>query len=60
MKEISRKEFKKLVKENCKDYKSTIKFATKCGNDNPKINFDMFQDLMDLISYYRVKEEIKD
>lgn len=58
MKVMSNKEFKKLKKNLCKDYKSTLDFAMKCVN-NDSINFDMFEDLMDLITYYRIKEEIK-
>lgn len=53
------KEFNKCKKNICKDYKSTIKFATQCINDD-SITFQMFEDLMDLITYYRIKEEIKD
>lgn len=55
---MTKREFNKLKKKECTDYKTTISFTTKCINDD-NITFEMFEDLMDLITYYRIKEEIK-
>lgn len=52
---ITKREFKKLVKE-CTNYDKTKKILTNSINGDPVINFDMFQDLMDLMTYYRIKE----
>ena len=58
MNKITKREFKKILKEKCVDYKSTIKTSTRIVNDYD-ISMQMFEDLLDLITYYRVKEEIK-
>lgn len=58
MEKLTKKEFKKLKKEKCINYKNTLSFATKCVNDD-SIDFEMFQDLMDLLTYFRIKEEVK-
>jgi len=57
-KKITKREFKKILKEKCIDYKSTIKISTQLVNEYD-ISMQMFEDLLDLITYYRVKEEIK-
>lgn len=58
MERLTNREFKKLKKQNCNNYKNTLSFATKCVNDDI-IDFEMFQDLMDLLTYFRIKEEVK-
>lgn len=58
MNKITKREFKKILKEKCTDYKSTIKTSTRLINEYD-ISMQMFEDLLDLITYYRVKEEIK-
>ena len=58
MERLTNREFKKLKKEKCINYKNTLSFATKCVNDDI-IDFEMFQDLMDLLTYFRIKEEVK-
>ena len=58
MERLTNREFKKLKKQNCNNYKNTLSFATKCVNDDI-IDFDMFQDLMDLLTYFRIKEGVK-
>ncbi len=54
---ITKREFKKLKKE-CTNYKETKKVLINSLNGSPVISFDMFQDLIDLLGYYRIKEEI--
>lgn len=56
---INKREYKKLKKE-CINYNTTKKILTTCVKGDIVINFDMFQDLMELMTYYRIKEEIKD
>lgn len=57
-KPINKVKFKKLLKE-CVDYKTTKQILIDCVNEKHIITFDMFQEFMDKMTYYRIKEEIK-